>query len=133
MSAIKRAPTYDPFGWRHAELADPATDPARRAELLNGLATNEAEEITRGRRHVTIIHGDPIDLAASDHLDAFYATARALADRAEWSRLAGGIDYLTVTVSGAGRDRLLHQLAAAAHEANPGGWQVVDSPCPVIA
>lgn len=125
-----RTVTYDPFEWRHAELTDPSTNPLRRSELIDALIVWEAEEIAVGRRHLTIVHGEPTDIAASVHLDAFYDTARAIADQAQWSRLAGGIEYLTVTLAGTERDRIHQQLAEMAHQASP-GWRVLDAPFPI--
>src|SRR3546814_2690656 len=38
---------YNPFGWRVAEIADPATDEARRRELLESLVISERSEERR--------------------------------------------------------------------------------------
>ena len=129
---MTRAVAYDPFGWRLTELADPTTNPLRRVELLDDLVTCEAEELARGRRHITVVHGDPTDLTASDHLDRFYDAITTLLAAATWSRLTGGADYVTVAIAGSDRDRLLEAVVEAAHHARTAGWIVVESPHPPI-
>ena len=80
-----RTRTYDPFGWRLVELSDPFLNPLRRTELLQDLVTCEAEELARGRRHVTIVHGVPCDLATATLLEDVYDTVRAIAGLASWT------------------------------------------------
>ncbi|MFZ6003059.1 MAG: hypothetical protein ACOYXM_03930 [Actinomycetota bacterium] len=123
---------YNPFGWRLAEIADPGTDALRRADLVESLIIVEAEELALGRRHLTIVHGGPATLADSDALDAFYDAVFAIAGMAEWSRVRGNEDHVTVTVAGPHADELLLDVAEIAHRANPGGWHVIERPFPNV-
>lgn len=118
--------TYDPFGWRLQELADPDISPVRRAELLDELLVAEAEELAAGRRHLTIVHGEPADLAEAEELNDFYDTVEELVDEVEWSRLSGGPDYLTVTVAGAGRDEWLPRITDTARRAAK-RWLIIEA------
>jgi hypothetical protein len=124
--------TYDPFGWRLQELADPDLNPPRRAELLEELLVAEAEELAAGRRHLTIVHREPTDIAEAEQLNDFYDTVEELVDEAEWSRLSGGPDYLTVTVAGAGRDDWLTRIGDVARRANA-CWLIIEAPLPAVA
>lgn len=54
---------------------------------------------------LTIIHGEPTDLAEAEALNEFYAEVTGICDVAEWSRLAGRVDYLTATIAGVYRDK----------------------------
>lgn len=121
---------YNPFGWRVAEIADAATDDTRRRELVESLFICEAEELVLGRRHVTIVHGDPDDLADSLHLTEFYDTVASLASVAEWSRARGSGDYVTVTFAGPDAERMIALVVTAVARANPGRWKVTEHPYP---
>lgn len=121
---------YNPFRWRVAEIADAATGDARRRELVESLLICEAEELVLGRRHVTIVHGDPDDLADSLRLTEFYDTVACLAAAAEWSRARGTGDYVTVTFGGADAERMIALVVIAAARANPGDWKVTERPYP---
>lgn len=123
-----RTRTYDPFGWRLAELADPDINPLRRAELLDDLVAAEAEELAMGRQHLTIVHGEPTDIAMAEALSGFYAEIESIARTAGWSRLAGGTDYLTVTIAGAGRDEMLSSVVEVGHRSDS---TVLASPLPL--
>lgn len=123
--------TYNPFGWRLAEIADPRTDTLRRADLIESLIVIEAEELVLGRRHLTIVHGRPRTLPDSEILDELYDTVFEIAGAAEWSRVRGTEDYVTVTVAGPQADELLLDIAEIAHRANP-GWQVIERPFPNV-
>jgi hypothetical protein len=81
---------------------------------------------------VTVVHGVPTDLAGSDRLDRFYDTIRTLVETAQWSRLSGGTDYLTVTVAGTDRDRLIAGVIDEARLAPAVGWIVIESPHPTL-
>jgi hypothetical protein len=122
--------TYDPFGWRLAELADLRVHPVRRLELEDSLVVCEAEEIALGRRHLTVVHGDPHDVAQSRALDRLYDDVSAIAATAEWSRVRGGVDHVTVTVGGGAADSIVVHISAAAAKMNPGSWNVAESPYP---
>ena len=124
--------SYNPFGWRLAEIADATTDDARRRELAESLMICEAEELVLGRRHVTIVHGDPDTLADNRHLTEFYDTVAGLASAAEWARVRGAVDYVTVTFGGSDAERMISLVAAAADRANPGWWTITESAYPEI-
>ncbi len=121
---------YNPFGWRLAEIADLATNDTRRQELAESLVICEAEELALGRRHVTIFHGDPDNLIDSQHLTEFYESVAGLASAADWTRVRGTPDYVTVTFGGSDADRMVTLVTTAAERANPGRWKVTDSPYP---
>ncbi|MAT06283.1 MAG: hypothetical protein CL424_14695 [Acidimicrobiaceae bacterium] len=120
---------YDPFGWRLDELADPDIDATRRSDLLTEFLIAEAEELAMGRRHLTIIHGEPGDVAEAEYLNDFYDAVADIIEPAEWCRLTGGRDHLTVTVAGRRRDEILATVAdhALQSEHHP-GWTVLDGP-----
>lgn len=120
--------TYDPFGWRLEELADPDFNPFRRAELLDGLLVAEAEELAAGRRHLTIVHGEPADAAEAEELNDFYDEIEHVLVEAEWGRLAGGPDYLTVTIAGDCRDDLLARITDIVRRVSDWSWGVLDAP-----
>lgn len=124
---------YNPFGWRLAEIADPRTDECRRRDLIESLVIVEAEELALGRRHLTIVHGRPDTLADSQVLDKFYDSVFEIAGAAEWSRVRGTEDHITVTVAGPLADEVLLDVAEIAHRANPVGWRVIDRPFPSVA
>ena len=124
--------TYNPFGWRLAEIADPGTDDLRRRDLIDSLIIAEAEELALGRRHLTIVHGAPATVADSAGLDAFYDEVFAIAEVADWARVRGTEDFVTVTVGGPNADQVLLRIVGRARRANPGGWQVMDRPFPSI-
>lgn len=121
---------YNPFGWRLAEIADPATNDSRRRELAESLVICEAEELALGRRHLTIVHGNPDNLADSLRLTEFYETVAGLASAAEWTRVRGTPDYVTVTFAGSDAEHMISFVATAAERANPGWWKVTESPYP---
>lgn len=119
--------TYDPFGWRLEELAGPGLDPLRRAALLDELLIAEAEELAMGRRHLTIVHGEPTDVAEVEDLNEFYDIVDGIVDEAEWSRLAGGARYLTVSVGGQAAVTSLALVVEASRLAS-GRWTIIDAP-----
>lgn len=132
MARIDDPTIRNPFGWRLADLADRATDPTRRLALRDELLVCEAEEVAHGYRHVTVVHGDPIDLPASRHLSEFYDTVRHLAGGCSWVRVRGDADYVTVTVRGSDADERITAFIEAAESANPGTWAVVASAVPSL-
>lgn len=119
--------TYDPFGWRLQELADPDLNALRRAELLDEFLVAEAEELAAGRRHLTIVHSEPTDVAEAEELNDFYDTVEELVDEAEWSRLSGGRNFLTVTVAGAGREEWLARIADLVPDRASERWLTVET------
>lgn len=120
--------TYDPFGWRLQEIADPSMRPLRRAELLDELLVAEAEELAAGRRHLTIVHGEPADMAEAEELNDFYDAVERIADEAEWSRVSGGPHYVTVTIAGADRDEWLARIIDVGHDRAADRWMIIDAP-----
>ena len=124
MARIDDPTIYNPYGWRLADLAAPTTSPQRRRALLDDLLVCEAEELAHGLRHLTIVHGDPDDLTASRHLAALYDTLRVLASGAEWVRVRGTVDRVTITLGGADAQDRIGELIAAAQAANPGHWTI---------
>lgn len=124
--------TYNPFGWRLAEIADPSTHDLRRQDLIESLIVAEAEELALGRRHLTIFHGAPESLPESQTLDAFYDEVFAVAGGAEWSRIRGTEDFVTVTLGGTAVDEHLLDVVELAHRANPGSWTVMERPFPKV-
>ncbi len=98
-----------------------------------GALIGEAVELAHGRRHLTILHGDPSDVATSRHLSAFYEELRRLAAGCEWVRVRGNAEYVTVTVGGAVADEQIALFEAAAAFANQGNWTIVASPVPPLS
>ena len=124
--------TYNPFGWRLAEIADPRTDDLRKQDLIESLIVAEAEELALGRRHLTVFHGAPETLVDSESLDDFYDEVFAVVEAAEWSRVRGTEDYVTVTLGGTAVDELMLDVVELAHRANSGGWMVMERPFPKV-
>jgi hypothetical protein len=93
----------------------------------------EATELAHGRRHLTIVHGDPNAVATSRSLSEFYEELRRLAAGCEWIRVRGNAEYVTVTVGGAGADERIALFEAAAAFANPGDWTIVASAVPPLS
>jgi hypothetical protein len=93
----------------------------------------EAIELAHGRRHLTIVHPDPCDIAASRLLSGFYEDLRRLAAGCEWVRVRGNAEYVTVTVGGAFADEQIALFEAAAAFANPGDWTIVASAVPPLS
>lgn len=124
--------TYNPFGWRLAEIADPNTDDLRRRDLIESLIVAEAEELALGRRHLTIVHGAPETLLESEALDAFYDRLFELIDSAEWSRVRGNDEFVTVTLGGPDADGVLLDVVELAHCASPGTWKILERPYPNV-
>lgn len=129
---VDDAAVYNPFGWRLAEITDPLTDDARRRELVESLVICEAEDLAIGRRHLTVVHGDPDCLVDSRDLTAFYDTLARLVAVADWCRVRGAPGYVTVTVSGRDAERMISVLVAAAERASPGWWTITESPYPDV-
>ena len=127
MARIDDPTIYNPYGWRHADLADTTTSPQRRRALLDELLVCEAEELAHGLRHLTIVHGDPQGIADSRHLSTFYDTLRVLASSAEWVRVRGTVDRVTITIGGHAAQDRVDELVAAAHAADPGYWAIAQT------
>jgi hypothetical protein len=124
--------TAEPY--RPCDHGDREAIPDQGAGLLEQLAVvslvAEAEDLTRGVRHLSIATGDPEtddELARINALTDAAWTARA--DAATTS-IRGGGDYLTIRVEGAGAEAFVEDLAALAHRLDPGFWRISRSPHP---
>ncbi len=126
---IDNVGTADPFGKRRVGSRDRSVGQAVAADERE-LVLREALELAHGRRHLTVVHGDPGDVVASRHLSAFYEELRRLAAGCDWVRVRGDAVYVTVTVGGGLADDRIALFEAAAACANPGGWLIVASAVP---
>ncbi len=122
----------DPFAVGRAAPRG-SLDAPRGKALLCEMLLLEAEELAHGRRHVTIVHGDPVDVVASRRISEFYEELRRLAAGCEWVRVRGNVEYVTVTVGGAGADEQIALFEAAAAFANRGDWTIVASAVPPLS
>jgi len=118
----------DPFGARFGAVVG-----GRCTEFGWESLIREAVELAHGRRHLTIVHGDPDDVGGSRELSDFYEELRRLAARCEWVRVRGNAEYVTVTVGGAVADEQIALFEAAAAFADPGGWTIVASAVPPLS
>jgi hypothetical protein len=132
MSRLDDATVYDPYGWRVTELLGTTTGAQRRRALLDEMVVWEAEEIAHGRRHLTIVHGRPENVVESCRLDMLYDGLRELTRGAEWARVRGTSDYVTVTVSGSDADERIGTIEAMADAANRDSWRIVAAAVPPL-
>jgi hypothetical protein len=109
-----------------------AGEPAGAETGVAGLL-DEALELAHGRRHLTIVHGDPCEVTASRYLSDFYKELRRLAAVCEWVRVRGNAEYVTVTVGGAFAEEQIALFEAAVGFANPGDWTIVASAVPPLS
>lgn len=134
---------YDPYTWRLAELDTLHQHPTRergaaqtrRDELAAELVIAEAEELTHGRRHLTIEHAptngargdDVLDRDRLDHLadviDVLTATLPA-------RRITRTDRHLTVTVTGRDATLAIAAIAEQVARLNPGHWHLTPSARP---
>lgn len=122
----------DPFGLSIQTHPGPS-GLIRRRGADDAVLLREAIELAHGRRHLTIVHGDPHDIATSRHLSAFYEELRRLAASCEWVRVRGNAEYVTVTVGGPVADEQIALFEAAAAFANLGNWTIVASAVPPLS
>lgn len=122
----------DPFGLSNLTHPGPSGG-LHRHGAAGAVLLSEAIELAHGRRHLTIVHGDPQDIAASRHLSEFYEQLRRLAAGCEWVRVRGNAEYVTVTVGAAVADERIALFEAAAAFANPGDWTIVASAVPPLS
>ncbi len=120
----------DPFG-AHRAVLDRILGES--SDIRSHLLLFEAIELAHSRRHLTVVHGDPTEVAASRQLSEFYEELRRLAAGCEWVRVRGNAEYVTVTVGGAVADELIVLFEAAAAFANPGDWTIVASAVPPLS
>ena len=99
--------------------ASSPTSPIRRPTRCVGWrsansCSSPGRRLAHGWRHLTVVHGDPTDLAASRQLSAFYDTLPQLKAGGR-ARICGNIiGYVTVTVDGPHADGRVAKLAASA-------------------
>lgn len=120
----------DPFGVRRAVFLQSRGE---RTDISSHLLMREAIELVHGRRHLTVVHGDPNEVAASRQLSEFYEELRRLATGCEWVRVRGNAEYVTVTVGGALAEEEIALFEAAAAFASPGDWTIVASALPPLS
>jgi hypothetical protein len=116
----------NPFSWRAAAIAAMDRHPAARERcraLAAELLLAEADEVARGNRHLTVVHGVPATPEERSQLDGFLKTADALLPVGAWTR-RGDDDHVIVTVSGEGAEGRIAVLRAIADRCDPGHWRV---------
>lgn len=128
---IDDRPEPDPFIAACGVQLEPVS--VRPRSMAWDMIVREAIEVAYGRRHLTIVHGDPDDVVASRELSEFYEELRRLAARCEWVRVRGNAEYVMVTVGGAVADERIALFEAAAAFANPGNWTIVASAVPPLS
>lgn len=104
-----------------------------RGPIDDRLLLLEAAESAHGRRHLTVVHGDPGDVAASRQLSEFYEELRRLAGGCEWVRVRGNAEYVTITVGGPFAEEQIALFEVAAAFADPGDWTIVASAVPPLS
>lgn len=127
--------TYDPFSYLLSEIRayDAGLredwEPYQRDHYLDELLVEEAQEIAWGRRHLTVVHGEPADDVEDELLDELFAAWEEIAERGEWGRIGGVLDdHITVTFAGAQADEGLAIAAEAALRLRPNHWVIADTP-----
>ncbi len=122
----------DPFGASRGVFLDRCGGRAS-TEMPCDSLLHEAIELAHGRRHLTIVHGDPVDVVASRELSELYEELRRLAAICGWVRVRGNAEYVTVTVGGAFAEERIALFEAAAAFSNPGHWTIVASAVPPLS
>jgi hypothetical protein len=130
---------HDPFSFLLSEIRAydagfrVSWDDCQRKLYLDVLLVDEAEELAWGRRHVTLVHGEPVDEIDAELLDELCAAWIRLARQAEWSRM-GAVPghHVTFSVAGADADELVAIAAHLAARANPGRWKILDAAVPTF-
>jgi hypothetical protein len=131
--------TYDPFSFLLSEIRafDAGErenwDPYQRQHYLDVLLADEAEEVAWGRRHVSLVHGSPVDDLDNEVLDEIFAAWEDIAVRSEWARIGGLSDHhLTLTLGGAGAAAFALAATDIAIRRMRGNWRVVETACPSL-
>jgi hypothetical protein len=127
--------TFDPFILPIQDLQDADTGlhpltPAARTRRIHSLLEDEAQELAWGLRHLTIVHGQPRDLADEDLIGELHEDLHELLAAAEWTRLSGLADYLTISVAGDLVDHWIDLATQFATRRNPGHWHILDTARP---
>lgn len=84
----------------------------------------EAEDLTRGVRHLSIATGDPETEDELARINTLTAAAWTSRPGAATTSIRGGGDYLTVRVEGPDADGFVDDLAELARRLNPGFWRI---------
>jgi len=126
--------TYDPFSYLLSEIrAHDAGlrgdwDDLQRHHYLEVLLIEEAQEIAWGRRHITVIHGEPVDDIEAELLDELFAAWEVIGESGVWSRIGGVPDqHLTLALGGPDVEARLAQALECAAQSNPGHWKLLES------
>lgn len=126
--------THDPFSFLLNEIrAHDAGlrehwDGHQRSHYLDLLLIEEAQEIAWGRRHLTVVHGEPLDEVDAELLDELFAAWEDIAAIAEWSRIGGVPDqHLTITFAGPNSEPLLLIAAHFATRMKRPHWHITIS------
>ncbi len=130
MNRIDNGTAWNPFGRRQREFVC-SLPGEQRDDLVCELLVAEAEELAHGCRHLTIVHGDPMEVDGARLLASFYETLRQLAAGLACVRVRGDATFVTITTRGERAIEDLVMFEAAAAMANPGGWTITASAVPV--
>jgi len=132
--------THDPFSFLLNEIRSYDAglrdnwDDYQRNHYFDVLLVDEAQELAWGRRHLTLVHGEPVDEVEAELLDELFAAWIDLSHQAEWSRMGAVPDHhVTLAVAGPGADELVAAAADLAGRANPGHWNILDAAVPTLA
>jgi hypothetical protein len=127
---------WNPFSWRAEELAALGEAPehrARREQLLTEVALAEADEASRGAKHLSVAHDVPTTSDEYAHLQQFYDIAREMAAAVGWYRLRGADSHLIIAVAGPSAEECITRVAGVAASMNPGHWRITWTACPELA
>lgn len=82
-----------------------------------------------GRRHLTVVHGEPVDDIEAELLDELFAAWEEIAEHVEWGRI-GGVpdDHITVTLAGPQTEEALALATEVALRLRPHHWVIEDTP-----
>lgn len=84
----------------------------------------EAEDLTHGARHLTIVTGQLETAEDVDRVEQLTATAWRGRPGAQMRRSLGGSDYVTFVIEGEQAERFVDELATLAATLNPGYWRI---------
>lgn len=84
----------------------------------------EAEDLTHGVHHLTVVTGQLETSEDVDRVEQLTATAWRGRTGAQMRRALGGSDYLTFVIEGEQAERFVDELGALAATLNPGYWRI---------
>lgn len=84
----------------------------------------EAEDLTHGVHHLSIVTGQLETSEDVDRVEQLTATAWRGRAGAQMRRSLGGSDYLTFVIDGENAEQFVDELAALAATLNPGYWRI---------